>query len=144
MNTMPTSDIPNARTEYRQKDWQPYWIIVTAHRTGTEEPATVEMNLDQWVKLPTVQYVVKLELSQKQPRCPREMPEHSLATQPVPHSYIKWRDGRNWVILTAYRAGTQDPVTVEMTLGQWFALKPVQHIVDDGLEGGKSRREPLR
>ena len=142
MSTAPPSDIPHARSEYREKAYQPRWVILTAHRASSDEPITVEMNLDQWIDLAPVQYVIKLELSQQQPRRPRAVSNHSGGALPVPRGHIEWKDGQNWVVLTAYRAGTQEPVTVEMTLGQWFVLKPVRDAVYDELESWQDRRMP--
>jgi hypothetical protein len=51
-------------------------------------------------------------------------------------------EGRNWVILTAYRLGTKDAATVEMTLGQWFALKPVRDAVMDAFESWYDSKMP--
>jgi hypothetical protein len=136
------SDIPNARFEYREKAYQPHWIVITANRAGSNEPATVEMSLDQWIRLAPVQYVVKLELSQQQPRRPGAGANNSGEGLPVPRGHIEWRDGQNWVVLTANRAGTQEVVTVDMTLGQWFPLKPVRAAVEDGLDSWLDRQMP--
>jgi hypothetical protein len=141
-NTIPSSEIPNAVFEYRKNAYQARWIILTAHRIGSGETVTVEMSLDQWIKLAPVQYVVKLELSQQQPRRPRPVTDDSARTLPVPQGYIEWKDGQNWVVLTAYRAGTEEAVTVEMTLGQWLPLKPVRAAVRDGLDNWQDRKMP--
>jgi hypothetical protein len=134
MNTVPPADVPNAHFEFREKAWQPRWIILTAHREGSDEPVTVEMSLDDWIHLAPVQYVVKLELSQQQPRRPRAQISSSSEALPVPRGHIEWKDGQNWVVVTARRLGTQEAVTVEMTLGQWSPLKPVRAAVQDGLD----------
>ncbi|MGA7487239.1 MAG: hypothetical protein WBW74_09940 [Xanthobacteraceae bacterium] len=47
---------------------------------------------------------------------------------------MEWKDGQNWVILTAYRSGTRDPVTLEFTLWQWLELIPVRYAVEERLE----------
>lgn len=45
----------------------------------------------------------------------------------VPRSRIAWRDGQNRVRLVAFRAGTQEQVTVEMTLDEWMRLEAVRY-----------------
>jgi hypothetical protein len=142
MNTIPPIDVPSARFDFRERSYQPHWIVLTALRTGSDEPVTVEMSLDQWIHLAPVQYVVKLELSQQQPRRPRAPIHDPAVMPPVPRGHIEWKDGQNRVVITAYRAGTQEPVTLEMTLGQWFPLKPVRAAVQDGLDNWVDRQMP--
>jgi hypothetical protein len=91
------------------------------------------MTLAQWFDLPPVQYVVKVELSRQQPRRPAGITIPAAAL-PVPRGHIEWRDGQNWVILTAYRAGSQEAATIEVTLTQWFALIAVRSAVEERLE----------
>ena len=86
--------------------------------------------------------MVKLELPQPQPRRPSAISNNSGGVLPVPRGHIEWKGGRNWVVLTAYRAGTQEAVTVEMPLGHWFVLKPVRDAVYDELESWQDRRMP--
>jgi hypothetical protein len=137
-----SNNIPNARFEYREKGYQRRWIVITANLAGSDEPVTVEMSLDQWIHLAPVQYAVKLELSRQQPRRPGAAANDSTTTLPVPRGHVEWRDGQNWVVLTAHRAGTQEAVTVEMTLGQWFPLKPVRAAVEDALDNWLYRQMP--
>jgi len=54
--------------------------------------------------------------------------------QPFPRGHIEWKDGQNWVILTAYCAGSDEVTTVEVPLTQWFALVPVRCAVEERLE----------
>jgi hypothetical protein len=124
-----SNDIPRGRWDFKEAQ---HWIVVTARRADSDEPATVEMTLDQWHKLPPVQYVVRLQLSRQQPRRPPVAPPG--AAPDIPRAHIEWKNGQNWVVLTAYRAGTREATTVEMTLGQWFAFAPVQSIVEERLE----------
>src|SRR5262245_49754631 len=105
-------DIPRAHFEVR-KDWHIRWVILTAYRTGGLDPITVEMPLGQWLELPVVQYVVKLETSQQQPRTPRAMTTIHTAELPVPRGHLEWKEGRNWVVLTANRLGSQEAATVQ-------------------------------
>src|SRR5689334_4033910 len=118
MTSTSTGEIPTARFEFRNEErYQPYWIVVTAYRSGSNDPVTFEMDFGQWHALAPVQYVIKLELSQKQPR--RPSPDSERPTT-VPHGHIEWKNGQNWVVVTAHRIGTKEAVTIEMTLGQWF------------------------
>ena len=131
-NAFPPLGIPNA-------DWVAdssiaRRLVLTACRAGTWDPVTIEMTEFEWFDLVPVKYVVKLALSRKQPRRPKNTAEESATSLVVPRGHIEWRDGQNWVILTARRAGTQDPVTVDMTLAQWFALEPVQFAIDSEFE----------
>jgi len=143
MSTVAPSEFPTARFEFRNEGYQPRWILVTAYRAGSSDNlVTVEMDFGQWLALAPVQYVVKLELSQQQPRRPVAAAEDSVATPMVPRGHIEWKDGQNWVALTANRAGTQEPVTIEMTLWQWFGLKPVRAAVDDQLVNWHDRKMP--
>lgn len=141
MNTTAVSDIPNAHFESR-REYHPTWIVLTACRVDSADSATVEMNLTQWFNLAPVQYVIKLELSRQQPRRPSAIINTSPAALPVPRGHIEWKNGQNWVVLTAYRSGTQEATTVEMTLGQWFALKPVRFMVADRLDRWRDRASP--
>jgi hypothetical protein len=148
MNTSP-SDIPSAHFDARIQDYDPCWIILNAYRAGTNEVVTnevvtVEMSYGQWLDLPPVEYVIKLELSRQQPRCPRAVAGNAAETLAVPRGHVEWKDGQNWVVITAFRAGTQDPVTVEMTLGQWFGLKPVGYAVMNRLESWQERKMLVR
>ena len=49
----------------------------------------------------------------------------------VPRTRIVWKDGRNVVRLTGYRAGTTEQVTVEMTLDEWNKLTATQYAVEE-------------
>ena len=131
MNTVAPSDVPRGIENWRRDHWV---VVLTAYRARSEEAVTVEMTLDQWFDLPPVQYVVKVELSRQQPRRPAGITGDATAALPVPRGHIEWRNGQNWVILTAYRAGSQEAVTVEVTLTQWFALIPVRSAVEERLE----------
>jgi hypothetical protein len=142
MNTLAPADIPNGHFELRSDARHPHWVILTAYHVGSEEPMMVEMTLDQWIVLAPVLYVIQLELSQRQPRRPSGVTRDSASVLPVPRGHIEWKDGRNWVVLTAYRAGTQNAVTVKMTLGHWFALKPVRAAVMDRFENWQDRKMP--
>jgi hypothetical protein len=134
-NDLSSVDVPNARFDFRERAYQPRWILLTARCAGiANEAATIEMSLDDWIHLAPVQYVVKLELSQQQPRRPRALISNSSEALPVPRGHIEWKEGQNWVVITAYRVGTQEPVTVEMPLGQWLPLQPVRAAVRDGLD----------
>jgi hypothetical protein len=142
MSAVDPTQIPTARFEFRNEPPQPYWVLVTAHRAGGDQPVTVEMDFTQWLALAPVQYVVKLELSQKQPRRPVASAEDSVATASIPRGHIEWKDGQNWVILTAHHAGTHEPVTVQMPLSRWFALKPIRAAVADHLDNWHNRKMP--
>jgi hypothetical protein len=50
---------------------------------GSDEVVTVEMTLDEWIKLPPVQFVVKTELSRKQPRRPTKATDEAGAALPA-------------------------------------------------------------
>jgi hypothetical protein len=130
-NAAEPNDVPRGRWDFKEAQ---HWIVVTARGVGSDEPATVEMTLDQWYKLPPVQYVVRLQLSRQQPRRPRAATHDPGVVHNIPHASIEWKDGQNWVILTAYRAGSREVTSVEMTLGQWIAFGPVQSIVEERLE----------
>ncbi len=140
-NTVAPDEIPRGLFGLKEKDIH-NWVFLTAFAAGSQDPMTVEMTLDQWMVLPPVQYVVKLELSQQQPRRPSASSNDPAATLPVPRGHIEWKDGQNWVVLTAYRIETKEAVTVEMTLAQWFALKPVRAAVRDRLESWQDRKMP--
>ena len=131
MNTVAQRDTPYGRLNF--KEYQ-NWVILTARRAGSEDLVTVEMTLDQWFDLPPVQYVVKTELSRQQPRRPAATSTDPAAILSVPRGHIEWKQGQNWVVLTAYLAGSKDVVTVEIPLGQWFGLIPVRAVVEDRLE----------
>jgi hypothetical protein len=70
------------------------------------------------------------------------MTNDSADTQPVPHGHIEWKDGQNWVVVTANRIGIQEPITLEMTLAQWLALRPVRRAVEAVLENWHDRKMP--
>jgi hypothetical protein len=53
---------------------------------------------------------------------------------------MEWKDGQDWVILTAFRTGTKEPVTLEFTLWQWLRLIPVRYAVEERLERWQWRR----
>jgi hypothetical protein len=131
MDTVASNDVPRGHLGW--KDGQ-NWVILTAYRTGSEEAVTVEMPLDQWYDLPPVQYVVKVELSRQQPRRPGVTTGDPTAALPVPRGHIEWRDGQNWVILTAYCTETQEAATIEVALTRWFGLIPVRAVVEEQLE----------
>jgi hypothetical protein len=137
MNTVAASDVPYGLLSF--KDAQ-FWVVLTARCTGSEDVVTVEMTLDQWFDLPPVQYVVKLQLSRQQPRRPAATINDPAESHPVPRGHIEWKDGQNWVVLTAYLAGSQDAVTVEIPLGQWFGLIPVRAVVEEQLERWESNK----
>ncbi len=134
------NDAPYGRLDWKEGQ---NWVILTARQAGSEQLVTVEMTLEQWFDLPPVQYVVKMELSRQQPRRPSGITNEPAAALPVPRGHIEWKDGQNWVVLTACRTGSQDAVTVKLTLGQWFALIPVRYAVEERLErweGNKLRQ----
>jgi hypothetical protein len=133
MNTVAPNDIPYGRLDQRPHQMH-LNVILTAYRAGGEAPVTVEMTLDQWLDLPPVQYVIKTELSRQQPRRPAGIANDPARAHVVPRGHIEWKDGQNWVVLTAYAAGTEEAVTVEVTLSQWFALTPVRYAVEERLE----------
>lgn len=142
---MSTVDVPSGVYEFRNKDFRnPYWVTLTAYRADGKGPVVVEMTASEWHYLPLVQYVVKLLLSQQQPRRPSKISNDNdpAATLPIPRAHIEWKDGQNWVILTSNQAGTQEAVTVEMTLAEWFDLMPVRSEVRDGLEAWQQKRMP--
>jgi hypothetical protein len=122
----------------------PYWVTLAAYRADGKGPVVVEMTAGEWHYLPLVQYVVKLLLSQQQPRRPNKISAENdpAAMLPIPRAHIEWKDGQNWVLLTANQVGTQEPVTVEMTLADWFALMPVRSEVRHGLEAWQQKKMP--
>ena len=65
---------------------------------------------------------------------------NTVAQRDTPYGRLNFKEYQNWVILTARRAGSEDLVTVEMTLDQWFDLPPVQYVVKTEL----SRQQPRR
>ena len=95
------SDIPSAHFVLK-RDYQPHWIVLTAHSAGSNEVATVEMSLDQWIKLPPVRYAVKLEISGRKPRRPVAIVRNPAVTLPVPRGHIERREGLAllWQILS--------------------------------------------
>jgi hypothetical protein len=131
MNTVESSDVPRGLLDWRSDHWV---VVLTAYRTGSDKVVTVEITLAQWLDLPPVQYVVKIELSRQQPRRPADITGDPAAALPVPRGHIEWKDGQNWVILTAYCAGSKETATVEVTLTQWFFLIPVRCAVEERLE----------
>jgi hypothetical protein len=126
MDTVASNDVPRGRLDWRRDHWV---VILTTDLTGNGEALTVEMTLDQWLDFPPVQYVIKTELSRQQPRRPAGITNDPATAHVVPRGHIEWKDGQNWVVLTAYAA-----VTVEVTLTQWFALAPVRYAVEERLE----------
>jgi hypothetical protein len=133
MNTVAPNDVPHSRLDSRPHE--KHWIVIlTAYRAGSEDPVTVEMTLDQWLDLPPVQYVVKTELSRQQPRRPTGITDDPATAHAIPRGHIEWNDGQNWVVLTAYAAGSKEAATVRMTLTQWFALNLVRYAVEEQLE----------
>jgi hypothetical protein len=142
MNTVASDNVPSGIYVLRSDARNPYWLVLTAHRADGQGPVAVEMTAGEWYYLPPVQYFVKLHLSQQQPRRPSRTDNDPTAVLPVPRGHIEWKGGQNWVVVTAHRAGTQEPVTVEMTLADWFALMPVRSAVRDGLEGWQRKRRP--
>ena len=143
MESIAPDEIPRGYSGFKEKDIH-NWVFLTAFAAGSQDPMTVEMTLDQWIVLPPVQYVVKLHLSKQQPRRPTVITNDPAATLHVPRGHIEWRDGQNWVVLTAYRTGTQEAVTLEMTLAQWFALKPVRDSVKERLDHWQDNKWGLR
>jgi hypothetical protein len=122
-------EIPQGRLDFWDNQTR---ILITAHRAGTEEVVTIDMTLGQWLELSPVQYVIKLELSRQQPRRPTASIGREAA--PVPRAHIEWKEGQNWVVLTAFRARTEEPVTMEFSLWQWMGLIPVRYAVEERLE----------
>jgi hypothetical protein len=120
---------PQGRLDYKNNQ---SWVIVTACRAGTEELVTIETTLGQWLDLPPVQYVVKTALSRRQPRGPTLVSNDTVLL--VPRAHIEWREGQNWVVLTAHLFESYDVVTVDIPLHEWFRLIPVRHAVEDRLE----------
>jgi len=135
MNTVESSDVPRGLLDWRSDHWV---VVLTAYRTGSDKAVTVEMTLAQWFELPPVQYVVKIELSRQQPRRPTRVTCDDATT--VPRGHIEWKNGQNWVILTAYCAGGDEVTTVEVTLTQWFALILVRCAVEERLERWQENR----
>lgn len=127
----PQMPMPLGRLDFREGQT---WVIVPGPRAGTEDVVTVDMTLDQWLELPPVQYVIKLELSRQQPRRPTGPASGSPASLPVPRGHMEWKDGQNWVVLTACRTGTKEAVTQEFTLWQWLQLTAVRYAVEERLE----------
>jgi hypothetical protein len=121
---------PHGRLDYKHNQ---SWAIVTACRAGTEELVTIETTLEQWLDLLPVQYVVKTALSRQQPRRPIPVSNDD-ASSLVPRAHIEWREGQNWVVLTAHLLESRDAVTVDIPLHEWFCLIPVRHAVEDRLE----------
>jgi hypothetical protein len=142
MNTV-TPDIPSEHIELRDDPRHPHWVILTAYRIDSQDPVTVEIPYDQWIFLPPIQYVIKLELSRQQPRRPAAVSNTPGETLPVPRGHVEWKDGQNWVVLTACRIGTQEAVTVEMTLGQLFTLRLMRLDVREQLECWHDRKRPV-
>jgi hypothetical protein len=120
---------PHGRLDYKNNQ---SWAIVTACRAGTEELVTIETTLRQWLDLPPVQYVVKTALSRQQPRRPTLVSDDTASL--VPRAHIEWREGQNWVVLTAHLLESHDVVTVDIPLHERFCLIPVRHAVEDRLE----------
>jgi hypothetical protein len=145
MNTVSSSDVPSGIYVLKRDARNPHWVVLTAQRADGEGPVAVEMTAGEWYHLPPVQYAVKLQLSQQQPRRPSRTrnDNDAAATLPIPRGHIEWKDGQNWVILTANRVGTQEPVTVEMTLAEWFALLPVRAAIRHGLDEWRARKKPF-
>jgi hypothetical protein len=131
-------EIPHGRLDFRDSR---FWVLVTAYRAATNDVVTIDMTLEQWLELPPVQYIIKLELSRQQPRRPTASIGREAA--PVPRAHIEWKEGQNWVVLTAFRTRTEEPVTMEFTLWQWMGLIPVRSAVEERLErwqGNKARQ----
>jgi hypothetical protein len=124
-------DMPFGRLDFRDNRT---WVIIPGRLAGTEDLVSVEMTLEYWLELPPVQYVIKLELSQQQPRRPIAAAREDALTRPIPRGHFEWKDGQNWVILTACRTGTNEPVVLEFTLWQWLQLIPVRYAVEERLE----------
>lgn len=124
-------EIPQGRLDFWDNQMR---ILITAHRAGTEEVVTIDMTLGQWLELPPVQYVIKLELSRRQPRRPTGAISDGATSTSVPRAHIAWKEGQNWVVLTAFRTRTEEPVTMEFTLWQWMELIPVRYAVEERLE----------
>jgi hypothetical protein len=138
MNTIASSEVPYGRLDWKENQ---NWVILTARRTGSEEPVTVEITLAQWLDLPPVQYVMKTELSRQQPRRPGALATDPALAHSVPRGHIEWKEGQNWVVLTAYAVGSQAAVTIEIPLGQWFALIPVRYAVEERLERWQANKQ---
>jgi hypothetical protein len=143
MTDIMPSDIPSAHFVLK-RDYHPHWIVLTAHRSGSKEAVAVEMNLDQWIKLPPVRYAVKLELSGRKPRQPAAVVRDPPVALPVPRGHIESREGQDWVVVTACRAGSEEVVSVEMTLAQWVALKPIRYAVMSQMERCEERQLRLK
>jgi hypothetical protein len=142
MDTVASSNVPSGIYVLKSDARNPHWLILTAHRADGEGPVEIEMTAGEWYSLPPVQFVLKLHLSQQQPRRPSPTSNDNdpAAVLPIPRAHIEWKDGQNWVILTAHRAGTQEPVTVEMTLADWFALMPVRLAVSNRLAEWQAKK----
>jgi hypothetical protein len=124
-------DIPRGRMDFWDNRTR---MLVTAYCAGTNEVVTIDMTAEQWLELPPVQYVIKLELSRQQPRRPAAVIGDGAASASVPRAHIEWKEGQNRVVLTAFRTRTEEPVTIEMTLWQWMGLIPVRYVVEERLE----------
>jgi hypothetical protein len=141
VDAVASTEIPYGRLDWKDNQ---IWVILTARRTGGEEPVTIEIALGQWIDLAPVQYVMKTELSRQQPRRPGPVANDSAPALSVPRGHIEWKEGQNWVVLTACLLGSQTPVTVEITLGQWFALIPVRYAVEEQLERWEANKQRQR
>jgi hypothetical protein len=139
--TEASDDIPDTRGELRRDASHPHWFILKAYRADSNDPVEVELSLDQWWDLAPMQYTLKLELSRQQPRRPSRITDGSAALS-VPRGHIEWKNGQNMVVLTAHRYGTQESITVEMTLAQWIVLSPVRYIVTEHLDRWRDRQLP--
>jgi hypothetical protein len=63
-----------------------------------------------------------------------------LMNQEIPQGRLDFWDNQTRILITAHRAGTEEVVTIDMTLGQWLELSPVQYVIKLEL----SRQQPRR
>ena len=138
------NDVPSARFVLK-RNYHPHWIVLTAYRAGgSDEVVSVEMNLDQWIKLQPVRYAVKSEISGRKPRQPAPVVPDPAVAPPVPRGHIESKDGQEWVVVTACRAESEEVVSIEMTLAQWVTLKPIRYAVMSQTERCEERQLRLR
>jgi hypothetical protein len=137
---MPIS-APYGRFDWRQNErkFGQYFVVITAYCRAVDDMVTIEMTAEEWAALPPVQYAANLLLSRQQPRRPGITSDPDSATR-VPRGHIEWKDGQNWVTVTALGDAGQGVITVEITLAEWFSFMPVQTAVEDRLSQKRSSK----
>jgi hypothetical protein len=128
-------------------DWDHdhFFVTVTGRRSDDDDSATtVEIHETEWHALPPVRQAVDEELARR--GLPLEAAARAAGNpapgDTLPHAWIEPTDAdARRVVLTARRAGGEEPVTIAIPWDQWVDLAPVQWVVEEELERREEKKQ---